>query len=229
MNYPNTVQRSYNKQVVKKPATKINLIRLSMLAIPVVLLTIILVFILSSLGTDSVNARIKVQTANAGGGQRENQLFPAIILTDKETSVARTEELVETTLLYTDREVKLIAKTVYGEALVTQSDMEMAAVAWCILNRVDSAYYPNTIEEVITQKRQFHGYDEQHPVTQRIEKVVRDVLDRWCAEKNGVADSGRILPKEYLYFEGDGKHNHYSTEFLGKEFWDWSLPNPYEN
>lgn len=126
-------------------------------------------------------------------------------------------------------QVELIAKTVYGEALVTQSDMEMAAVAWCILNRVDSPKYPDTIEEVVTQRRQFHGYSEEHPVIPRVEKLVRDVLDRWYAEKNGDTDCGRVLPKDYIYFEGNGRHNHYSTEWLSNEFYDWSLPNPYEN
>lgn len=44
--------------------------------------------------------------------------------------------------------------------------MEMAAVAWCILNRVDSTetFFPDTIVEVVTQDSQFHGYSESNPV-----------------------------------------------------------------
>lgn len=133
--------------------------------------------------------------------------------------------------LYTDEDVDLIAKTIYGEALVTGSDMEMAAVAWCILNRVDSdePFFPDTIEEVVTQNRQFHGYDEGNPVDEHIAWLAKDVLERWVTEKNGEATVGRVLPSRYLYFVGDGKHNHFTVEYQQDEEWDWSLPNPYES
>ncbi|MCI8602253.1 MAG: hypothetical protein HFE45_11815 [Oscillospiraceae bacterium] len=76
---------------------------------------------------------------------------------------------------------------------------------------------------------QFHGYNEANPVEEHIEKLVRDVLDRWAAEKSGQEDVGRTLPQEYLYFWGDGRHNHFTIEYHGQEEWDWSMPNPYEN
>lgn len=133
--------------------------------------------------------------------------------------------------LYTEEDVCMVAKTVYGEALVTRSDMEMAAVVWCILNRVDSEGYGcgTSIEYVVTFPNQFHGYNEENPVTDHIKELVIDVFERWSAEKAGVANVGRILPKEYIYFYGDGKHNHFTTEFRGGQTWDWSLENPYEN
>ena len=43
---------------------------------------------------------------------------------------------------YTEKEIEMLAKTVYGEALVTNSQTEMSAVVWCILNRVDAEGYP---------------------------------------------------------------------------------------
>ncbi|MBP3368551.1 MAG: cell wall hydrolase [Clostridia bacterium] len=137
----------------------------------------------------------------------------------------------ETPKPYTDRDVEVVAKTVYGEALITHSDMEMAAVVWCILNRVDSKGYAcgGTIEYVTTFPGQFHGYSESHPVTDHIEELVIDVFERWTAEKNGEMNVGRVLPKEYLYFWGDGKHNYFTTEFLGGETWEWEAENPYEN
>lgn len=133
--------------------------------------------------------------------------------------------------LYTAEDVELIAKAVYGEALVTGSDTEMAAVAWCILNRVDSddSFFPDTIEEVVTQNRQFHGYHEENPVDEHIAWLVKDVLERWVTEKSGEATVGRVLPREYLYFYGDGKHNHFTVEWLEGEPWDWSLTSPYES
>ena len=138
--------------------------------------------------------------------------------------------LAPSTTLYSDEDVAAIAKTVYGEALITHSDMEMAAVAWCILNRVDSTetFFPDTIVEVVTQDSQFHGYSESNPVDPHIEWLVRDVLDRWSLEKAGAEEVGRILPEEYLYFWGDGRHNHFTTEYHAGTTWDWSAENPYE-
>lgn len=235
MNYQNTVaQRSYYRQAPRRRKTRhfvVDGMKLAMLIIPIILLTIVLTLVFHSNGTDVTPKLDTVQAKGNGinpGGNEEGDLLSVSLLPYKQdtSEQPKTEEPAP---LYTDREVELIAKTVYGEALVTDSDMEMAAVAWCILNRVDSRCYPDTIEGVVTQRRQFHGYSESHPVTKRIENLVRDVLDRWYAEKNGETDCGRVLPKEYIYFEGDGRHNHYSTEWLSDEFYDWSLPNPYDN
>lgn len=147
------------------------------------------------------------------------------------TNVSLDKKPAKKQKIYTDKDVELIAKTVYGEALVTQSDTEMAAVVWCILNRVDVKDYAcgNSIEYVVTFPKQFHGYDPDNPVTPHIKELVIDVLDRWQAEKEGVENVGRILPKEYRFFEGDGRHNHYATSYGGNDYWDWSLESPYES
>ena len=131
-------------------------------------------------------------------------------------------------LVWSQAEVEAIAKMVYGEAMVTGSDKEMSAVVWCILNRVDSPVYPDSIIEVITQHKQFHGYHEENPMDAGIEALVLDVLGRWEAEKQGQENVGRTLPAEYLFFWGDGWHNYFTTEFQGGDEWDWSLPNPYD-
>ena len=126
-------------------------------------------------------------------------------------------------------EVEALAKTLYGECRGVKSQMEQAAVAWVVLNRVDSRYYPNTVLEVITQPRQFHGYDEDYPVLPTLKAIAEDVLTKWHMEKTGEEDCGRVLPATYIYFVGDGTHNYFTEEFLGKDYWDFSLPNPYEN
>ena len=102
--------------------------------------------------------------------------------------------------MWSQAEVEAISKTVYGEAMVTGSDEEMSAVVWCILNRVDSQIYPDSIIGVITQYKQFHGYHEDNPVDAGIETLVLDVLGRWEAEKQGQENVGRTLPTEYLFF-----------------------------
>lgn len=130
--------------------------------------------------------------------------------------------------LYRD-EIVYIAKTVYGEARGCNKT-EQAAVIWSILNRVDSdlGYMPDDIIGVVTQKYQYVGYSSKHPVTDEFVDLTKDVLSRWIAEKNGETNVGRILPKNYLWFYGDGKHNHFTDEWRNGNKWDWSLESPYE-
>lgn len=117
-----------------------------------------------------------------------------------------------------------LANVTWGEArgcTVT----EQAAVMWCVLNRVDSHLYPDTVAEVVTQYKQFHGYSESNPVTPELLQLANSVLTYWSEGD----DSGRVLPKEYLYFTGDGEHNYFYTEWASDAVaWDWSLPSPYE-
>ena len=122
-----------------------------------------------------------------------------------------------------------IAKTIYGEALVC-STTERAAVAWCILNRADDARdtTPAGVIAVVTKPHQFHGYAEDNPLLPELKALALDVIGRWLDEKDGKTDTGRVLPREYLFFSGDGKHNHFRTEWDGGQVWDWSLQSPYE-
>ena len=105
------------------------------------------------------------------------------------------------------------------------------AIYWNILNRVDSddPYYPDNIISVVTQSAQYHGYDPTNPVLPVLKELALDVIDRWQREKQGETDVGRVLPPEYLFFGGDGKHNTFRTEWDGGEYWDWSWPSPYES
>lgn len=128
------------------------------------------------------------------------------------------------------KEIIYISKTVWGEARGC-SKVEQAAIVWCILNRVDSSirYMPDDIIGVVTQKNQFLGYSKSFPVTKEIRELVIDVLSRWEREKAGEKNVGRILPPEYMWFYGDGWHNHFRDSYRGGNRWDWSLDNPYED
>ena len=126
-------------------------------------------------------------------------------------------------------EIPYIARTVWGEARGC-SETEQAAVIWCILNRVDSSirYMPDNIIDAATQKHQFLGYVKTFPVTEEIRELVIDVLTRWEMEKAGVENVGRVLPPEYMWFHGDGRHNRFRDSYRGGNRWDWSLDSPYE-
>ena len=67
-----------------------------------------------------------------------------------------------------EKDINMLAKTIWNEARGIKSDMEKAAIAWCILNRVDSTDWEfrnmNTIEEVLTAPGQIEGYKEDNPL-----------------------------------------------------------------
>lgn len=127
-----------------------------------------------------------------------------------------------------DEAARYIAKTVWAEARGC-SKTEQAAVVWCILNRVDSDIngIPDDIIGVVTQPYQFAYYSDS-PVTDELFELAKDVISRWEREKSGETNVGRILPKEYLWFHGDGTNNHFRNAFEGGTRWDWSLVSPYE-
>ncbi|MCM1296806.1 MAG: cell wall hydrolase [Muribaculaceae bacterium] len=128
---------------------------------------------------------------------------------------------------YGDTEAETMAKMLWGECRGC-SRLQQAAAAWCALNRVDDPRWPNDVISVITQPCQFYGYDQGNPVTQELLDVANDVLARWELEKAGQYDSGRVLPKDYVFFTGDGVLNHFRTDFADTgSCWDWSLPSPY--
>lgn len=158
---------------------------------------------------------------------------------DEHTIIVKSEEDVEDETepdyekLYTDKDVIAMAQMAYGEGWITQSDTEMSWSMWCVCNRLDSGdpFYRNcdSIYDIITQDGQFHGYDPNNPIEDRLVDLAEDVLDRWSAEKQGATDVGRTLPEEYLFFFGDGRHNHFTTEWQGGIEYDGHLGSPYEN
>lgn len=154
-----------------------------------------------------------------------------------ETTVV-TEPVVETEpevvepqydIVINEDESIALAKMAWGEARGC-SDMEIAATMWCVLNRADNR--GQSIIKVITAPGQFHGYGKWCPVEDRFYNLAVDVLTRWQMEKQGASpeEVGRVLPKEYEYFHGNGKVNKFRDHYKHKKanYWDWSYPNPYE-
>ena len=128
---------------------------------------------------------------------------------------------------WTDEEVIVLAKMLWGEARGVSSNAEKAACVWCALNRVDHGY--GDIITVVTTPKQFVGYNEENPVDDGLITLCIDVLTRWYAEREGQIEVGRVLPADYLWFSGDGKRNHFRNAYRGGDRWDWSLPSPYES
>ena len=129
--------------------------------------------------------------------------------------------------LFTNEEIDHIAKTVWGEARGL-SKTHQAGGVWAILNRCDDGRFGKGIIGVVTAPSQFAGYRSGNPVDQEIRDLVVDVLDRYSQEKSGIDNVGRVLPKEYLYFRGNGRVNLFSKKWNSNDVWNWSLESPYE-
>lgn len=127
---------------------------------------------------------------------------------------------------FTNEEIDHITKTVWGEARGL-SKTHQAGVVWTILNRCDDGRFGKDIIDVVTAPSQFAGYRSGNPVDPEIRDLVVDVLDRYSQEKSGIDNVGRVLPKEYLYFRGNGKVNLFSKKWNSNDVWNWSLESPY--
>ena len=108
-------------------------------------------------------------------------------------------------MYFTEDDVIAMAKMLWGEARGCALDNQQKAV-WCVLNRVDDSRFPDTIQGVLSQPSQFHGYSPNFPVWDELKEVARDVLTRWSLEKQGVTVE-RELPSTYLWFTGTGVEN----------------------
>lgn len=123
-----------------------------------------------------------------------------------------------------ENEIVMMAKILYQEARGISNKDHVAAVAWCVLNRVD--HHDSTIAAMITAPNQF-AWAESAPVQKHYLSIADDVVTRWLLEKLGKDDIGRILPKEYRYFFGDNGINYFTQKWRDTSFWDWSLNSPY--
>lgn len=139
------------------------------------------------------------------------------------------EELVRSIL--SERDEELLAKMLYGEDRENKTYMR-AAVIWCVFNRMDANNTP--VSEMINVT-QFPGYSEWNPVEKWALDIIWDVTIRYVLELNGFENVGRVLPKEYRYYEhGVGRRYHWFKTTLSSYdpncvIWDWSLPSPYED
>ena len=132
-------------------------------------------------------------------------------------------EAVQAEITLDEAEVDLLARTIYAEARGLPVT-EQAAVAWCVLNRVDAGY--GTLTDVLTAPHQFATWHGE--IAQEQRDIAADVLTRWEREKAGEAEVGRVLPREYLWFTGRDGHNWFRDAYTGGEYWNWVLESPYE-
>lgn len=113
---------------------------------------------------------------------------------------------------YSDDEIEMLAKTVYGEAGICSTD-EQRLVIWTILQRVDGEDWDNTIGDVITAKSQFVGYRPDNPIDPDIFALCKDELESWWSGAEPPTLEPYAPTAPYYYFDGDGRHNWYREEW----------------
>lgn len=111
-------------------------------------------------------------------------------------------------------DVEAIARTLYGECRGAETVAEQEAVAWVILNRLDAGY-ADTVLGVVSAPGQFAGYSPEHPLWPELVEVARRVLTLHHREQLGESVA-RVLPREYLWFSGDGEMNYFRCEYVGE-------------
>lgn len=162
--------------------------------------------------------------------QEELQILVSHRREAEQEAQAQQTPVVDSNQVYTVTrgEIETLAKIVYREARGIKENFHKAAVVWCILNRVDDGYWGDNIIDVATYPNAF-AWVPDTPVKEELVDLVVDVITRWNYEKQGLSDVGRTLPQDYLYFTGDGSYNHFTKEWKGTDYWDWSLPDPYNS
>lgn len=183
-----------------------------------------------------VSQKLEEEATNIFNGYENADQIRISLKNYLETGKTDTRENVEppaqpVITYYTDADAVMLAKTMYNEARGINSKIELACVAWTVLNRVDAGY--GTIYQVLIAPNQF-AYSSFAPTTNDYNidllELSIDVLDRWSREKNGEVDVGRVLPNDYLWYGGHSGHNWFRNEYNNfKNPWDYSLPSPYEN
>lgn len=191
----------------------------------IVPMALILVAVLLSCGTTQNDA--------AADDALDAEFTAAIVLPQIEPTPEPTPEPCPITY----EEIVMLAQAMHEEGQVVYWNgtnfgvsyiARQAGVGWCALNRLDDGGFGDTLAEVLSKPYQF-AWCEDAPVTDHFLWLAQDIVDRWWAEKQGATDVGRTLPSNYLFFEGDGRENHFRTEYEKPcEIWDWNIQDPYE-
>lgn len=112
---------------------------------------------------------------------------------------------------YTDDDATALAQMLYGEARGC-TVLNQQQCVWCVLNRVEDERFPDSVIGVVSQPGQFYGYSAGFPVLDELKAVAVDVLERWSAEKQGIAVE-RELDRDMLWFTGNGVENVFRREY----------------
>lgn len=103
---------------------------------------------------------------------------------------------------------EMLARLLWAEYRDQTNYNQCAAVCWCVLWRAET--WGMTVEEVITAPNQF-AWNPSAPVDAGLYDIAVDVLEKYRGGEEGV------LPREYLWFSGNGKYNTFRNAYAGGE------------
>lgn len=130
---------------------------------------------------------------------------------------------------FDEDDVVMMAQLINVEAGAVYPLYRRAAVGWTVLNRLESGRWgPTSISGIITQDDQYAWYAGAS-YSELDYEIARDVLTRWAEEQiSGDEDPGRVLPKQYESFYGDGSQNYFYDQY--GNYWNFEIEmDPYEN
>lgn len=132
---------------------------------------------------------------------------------------------------YSEEDIINMAKMCYGESMnlpILKTNLgdrsatyQSAEAMYAVLNRVDAGY--GDISTCIKAKKQFVGYKSSNPVTDEMYDLAKLVIEDWATGE----ERYRVLPSEFLYFHGDGWHNHFTTKNGGGVEYDHWIRDPF--
>lgn len=119
---------------------------------------------------------------------------------------------------FTDADIYLLAQLLCGDKdksgdgeydIDFKKDInyyEVAKVLNVVMNRVRSDKFPNTVREVVLQKGQFSVMPRN--LKKKPSDTALSVVREWCNLYDMHFASVQIIPKNHLYFSGDGIKNY---------------------
>ena len=111
-------------------------------------------------------------------------------------------------------EAEMLARVLYG--VKDNSTDDLKTYCWCVFNRVDNKNYPDTLEGVIAQPKQWMRYDPENPVLETLWQIAREQLDAWHS------GTRRPVSNEYVYMSwksNDIVLRDNFTEGNGAKYW----------
>lgn len=127
------------------------------------------------------------------------------------------DEEVQLQYGFTDDEIYLLAQVLSGDGDVDgdgeydidfQDEInyyEVGKVLGVIMNRVRSDDFPNTVTDVVTQKGQFSVIPRN--LTREPSDISLQTVKEWCTAYDNYINLVQVVPKNHLFFTGDGKIN----------------------
>lgn len=116
---------------------------------------------------------------------------------NEEITAIRAEYELVTPEKQLQQEAEYIARVLYGTALEHDA-RDQRTLVWCILNRVDSSSYPNTVKEVCQQPSQWIGYDDNNPILTNLYELAIEELTTWH-------NNYRPVSEDYVYMSWSSK------------------------